>query len=180
MKFFSLPKILQSKQDRFASIEGYEDIKEITGRALDAEENYNLLFYGAPASAKTLFLQGIGGEYFDGSNTTNKILDILEEKRPKIICIDELDKMGKSWQNQLLNFMESGRIKVVQQKKSYDFEIKGPRCLLPAMNYQGSQNLYNQGSEFCNYLIIQKISSLMLVLKCSRIFQTHLRDISDM
>jgi hypothetical protein len=31
--------------------------------------------------------------YFDGSNTTNRILDALEEERPKIICIDELDKM---------------------------------------------------------------------------------------
>ncbi len=48
--------------------------------------------------------------YFDGSNTTNRILDVLEEKRPKIILLDELDKMGKFWQNQLLNFMEYGRV----------------------------------------------------------------------
>jgi hypothetical protein len=65
----------------------------IVRRALDAEENYNLLFIGPPASAKTLFLLGIldirkNGVYFDGSNTTNRILDVLEEERPKIICID--------------------------------------------------------------------------------------------
>jgi hypothetical protein len=35
----------------------------------------------------------------------NRILDVLEDERPKIICIDELEKMG--FQNQLLNFMES-------------------------------------------------------------------------
>ena len=85
---------------------------------LKPSENYNLLFCGPPASAKTLFLQGIleikKGVYFDGSNTTSRILDILEEKRPKIILIDELDKMGRSWQNQLLNFMESGRVDVEQ------------------------------------------------------------------
>jgi DNA polymerase III delta prime subunit len=92
----------------------------------ETEENYNLLLVGPPASSKTLFLMAIGGEYFDRSNTTNRILDVLEEKRPKIICIDELDKMSRVWQNQLLNFMESGRIKVVQQK-SYDFEIKGAK-----------------------------------------------------
>jgi MoxR-like ATPase len=79
-----------------------------------------------------LFLQGISeirkvGVYFDGSNTTNRILDVLEEGRPKIICIDELDKMPRTFQNQLLNFMESGRIKVDQQKKQYDFEIKGAK-----------------------------------------------------
>jgi MoxR-like ATPase len=77
-----------------------------------------------------LFLQGIlelrkDGVYFDGSNTTNRILDVLEKGRPKIICIDELDKMPRTFQNQLLNFMESGRIKVDQQRKQYDFQING-------------------------------------------------------
>ena len=80
---------------------------------------------GSPASAKTLFLLGIleskKGVYFDGSNTTNRILDVLEQKRPKIICIDELDMMSRQFQNQLLNFLESGRVKVDQQKKQYDF-----------------------------------------------------------
>ncbi|MGC2685776.1 MAG: AAA family ATPase [Candidatus Nitrosopolaris sp.] len=86
-----------------------------------------MLFIGPPASAKTLFLLGIldirkNGVYFDGSNTTNGILDVLEEERPKIICIDELDKMPRTFQNQLLNFMESGRVKVDQQKMQYDFD----------------------------------------------------------
>jgi MoxR-like ATPase len=70
--------------------------------------------------------------YFDASNTTNRILDVLEEKRPKIILIDELDKMGKSWQNQLLNFMGSGKVKVDQQKRQYDFEIKGAKVFATA------------------------------------------------
>ena len=41
------------------------------------QKNYNLLFCGPPASAKTLFLLGIlqcrYGVYFDGLNTTNRI-----------------------------------------------------------------------------------------------------------
>src|SRR5262249_13763760 len=67
------------------------------------------------------------GVYFDGSNTTNRILDVLEEQRPRVICIDELDKMSRQFQNQLLNFLESGRVKVDQQRKSYDFEIKSAK-----------------------------------------------------
>jgi len=47
------------------------------------------------------------GVYFDGSNTASRILDMLEENKPKIICIDELDEMSRQLQNQLLNFMES-------------------------------------------------------------------------
>jgi hypothetical protein len=69
---------------------------------INADDQYNVLFIGQPACSKTLFLLGIlehkRGAYFDGSNTTNRILDVLEEKRPKIICIDELDKMPKQFQ----------------------------------------------------------------------------------
>ena len=119
------------KEIGFENIQGYDDIKDIIKRALDAEDNYNLLFIGPPAGTKTLFLLGIieykKGVYFDGSNTTNRILDVLEEKRPKIICIDELDKMPKQFQDKLLNFMESGHIKVDQMRKQYDFKIKGAK-----------------------------------------------------
>ena len=37
------------------------------------------------------------------------------------------DKMSRQFQNQLLNFLDSGRIKVDQQRRSYDFEIKGAK-----------------------------------------------------
>jgi replication-associated recombination protein RarA len=116
----------------FDKISGYNDLKDIVMRILNTEDNYNLLFIGPPASSKTLFLQGIleirkDAVYFDGSNTTNRILDVLEEKRPKIILLDELDKMPRTFQNQLLNFMDSGHVKVDQQRKQYDFEIKGAK-----------------------------------------------------
>ena len=40
--------------------------------------------------------------------------------------------MSKQFQNQLLNFMESGRVKVDQQKRQYDFEIKGAKVFASA------------------------------------------------
>jgi MoxR-like ATPase len=119
------------KEIELNNIHGYDDIKDIVRRVLEAEDNYNLLFIGPPASAKTLFLLGIleskKGVYFDGSNTTNRILYVLQDKRPKVICIDELDKMPKQFQEKLLNFMESGRIKVDQMRKQFDFYIKGAK-----------------------------------------------------
>ena len=131
MKFLHLHCHLFHQEVEFGNIQGYGDIKDLLRRALSTDENYNLLFCGPPASAKTLFLLGIlecrKGVYFDGSNTTNRILDVLEEERPRVICIDELDKMSRQFQNQLLNFLESGRIKVDQQRRSYDFEIKGAK-----------------------------------------------------
>ncbi|MFZ0510478.1 MAG: ATP-binding protein [Candidatus Nitrosopolaris sp.] len=119
MKFLH-PYHIFKRVSAFANICGLDDIKDVVKRALDSDENYNLLFTGPPASAKTLFLLGIleceKGIYFDGSNSTNKILDVLEDQRPKIICINEIDKMCKAFQNKLLNFMESGRVKVDQKK----------------------------------------------------------------
>jgi len=64
------------KEIEFNKIQGYDEIKDIVRRALDAEDNYNLLFIGPPTSAKSLFLLGILESrkvvYFDGSNTTNR------------------------------------------------------------------------------------------------------------
>jgi len=89
-----------------------------------------MLLIGVPASSKTLFLMGIldirkDAVYFDGSNTTNRILDVLKEKRPKIILLNEIDKMSRQFQNQLLGFMRSGRVDVEQQRRQYHFKIEG-------------------------------------------------------
>jgi DNA replicative helicase MCM subunit Mcm2 (Cdc46/Mcm family) len=66
-------------------------------------------------------------QIFFSNYATALILDVLEKNRPKIICIDELDKMPKQFQDKLLNFMESGHIKVDQVRKQYDFKIKGAK-----------------------------------------------------
>jgi hypothetical protein len=41
-------------------------------------------------------------------------------------------KLPVRFQNQLLNFMESGRVKVDEQKRLYDFEIKGAKVFASA------------------------------------------------
>ncbi len=53
------------------NIQGYDDIKDIIRRALDAEDNYNLLFVGPPASAETLFLLGIWTKQCTSSTSNN-------------------------------------------------------------------------------------------------------------
>ena len=127
-----------NKPSGFDKIDGYDDIKKM--RALDSEDNYNLLFTGPPCKCKDTFpmrhpWHEKGWNY--QSNTTNRFLNVLEEERPKIICIDELHKMSRTFQNQLLNFMESGRIKVDQQKKQYDLEINGAKIFATCNGYPG-------------------------------------------
>jgi hypothetical protein len=135
------------KEVEFENIHGYDDLKNIVRRALDAEDNYNLLFIGPPASAKTLFLLGIieyeKGVYFDGSNTTNRILDVLEEKRPKIICIDELDKMPRQFQEKLLNFMKAGKSRWIRCANNMILKSREQKYLPRAMKSQDYQDRCN-------------------------------------
>jgi hypothetical protein len=81
MKF--LHHLFSRNEPGFDNISGYDDIKDIVIRALDADENYNLLFIGPLASSKTLFLMGIqeirkDAVYFDCSNTTSRILEEVD------------------------------------------------------------------------------------------------------
>jgi len=70
--------------------------------------------------------------YFDATNTTNRILKVLEEERPEIILLDELDKLPRNFAEKLLNFLESGRVKVDQKNCQMDFELKGCKVFATA------------------------------------------------
>lgn len=117
---------------------GHEKIKKLVRRALVSEEAINILMVGQPASAKSLFLKAITEEYrgdvmyFDGTNTTNRILIDMDKRRPKVICIDEFEKMRKNYRDMLLLFAETGRIKVTQINRQLDFTIPGCKIFATA------------------------------------------------
>ena len=73
-----------NSQASFSSISGYDDVKNIINRVLSSEENFNLVLVGPHASAKIQFLMEImkarEGKtvYFDATNTTNRVLQVLE------------------------------------------------------------------------------------------------------
>src|SRR5215813_6247923 len=104
MKF--LDNLFHHKHDSqasFSSISGYDDVKNIINRVISSEENFNLLLVGPPASSKTQFLMEIikaredKTVYFDATNTTNRILQVLEEEKPEIILLDELVKLPRNF-----------------------------------------------------------------------------------
>ncbi len=128
---FQLFSRLYHKELTFSKIVGYDDVKDIVNRALDSEENINILLDGPPASAKSLFLREIQENkkdciYVDATNCTGPaLLDTLNANRgARIILIDELEKMARNFQNMLLNMMETGSINVIQMKRHYSFTMK--------------------------------------------------------
>jgi len=127
-------KFLRMFNKEFKNICGFDDVKDIIMHVLDCTENFNLLLIGQLSSAKSLFLLGIiesrKGVYFD---VYNQSLDMLNKKTPKIICIDELDKMSTDFQNQLLNFLEDGHIK----ERSSHYEIQNCKVFATCTDISG-------------------------------------------
>ena len=100
----------------FSNVEGLDDIKEMTLRALESHERAHTLLTGPPSSAKSLFMLEIekyksSKVYFaEGASTTKAGLQrfIAENQHKAIIIIDEIDKMSLQHQEGLLTMMERG------------------------------------------------------------------------
>jgi len=102
-------------EDLFDIIEGFDDIKKIFKKSIDGAP-VSILLVGPPGTAKSLFLlevERIPGTVvaLAGTSTKAGIRDILLEESPRILVIDEMDKVNNSRDlSSLLSWMESGRI----------------------------------------------------------------------
>lgn len=123
----------------FGDIIGHEDIKELLIACLLAEKPVHVLLAGPPALAKTLFLWDIelaAGEraiWLVGSATSKAGLwDLVAERHPRIILIDELDKMNAADTAALLSMMEGSRL--VRAKKGRELDLLNPLWVIAASN----------------------------------------------
>jgi len=124
-------------EDLFDVIEGYEDLKEFIKMSLRAEEPVHVLLVGPPGTAKSLFLMEIErlGARFITAGTATKvgIRDVIYEELPKLLIIDEIDKISDSKDlAALLTWMESGRIIIT--KHGLQDERKGEGWVFGACN----------------------------------------------
>jgi len=114
----------------FNDIVGYEDLKELLREELQVDKPIHVCLVGPPALAKTLFLWDIErtwGEqamWLVGSATSRAGLwDAVAEKRPRILLIDELDKMTATDTAALLSLMEKGRLVRMKVNRRLDLEL---------------------------------------------------------
>ncbi len=123
----------------FGDIIGHEDVKELLRACLVAEKPVHVLLAGPPALAKSLFLWDIeqaAGEkaiWLVGSATSKAGLwDVVAERHPEIILIDELDKMNAADTAALLSMMEGGRL--VRAKKGRELNLSNQLRVVAASN----------------------------------------------
>jgi len=116
--------------DIFEDIIGHDEVKELLMAALLAEKPVHVLLAGPPALAKSLFLwdieQGCKQQviWLVGSATSKAGLwDLVAEREPQILLIDELDKMNAADTAALLSLMEGGRLMRAKKGRSLDVTV---------------------------------------------------------
>jgi len=132
-------KPLTLPDEMFEDIIGHDDIKELLAAVLLAEKPVHVLLAGPPALAKSLFLWNIEqvcGEqaiWLVGSAISKAGLwDLVAEREPRILLIDELDKMSAADTAALLSLMEGGRL--VRAKKGRTLDVTIPVKVVAATN----------------------------------------------
>jgi len=100
-------------RDLFSVIEGYDDVKRLLWLTIKAEKPVHVLMTGPPGTAKTMFMLELsrihGATYVLGSRSSKAGLSsLLIEKMPRILLIDEIDKMNYKDTSVLLSLMETG------------------------------------------------------------------------
>lgn len=113
----------------FDDIEGYDDTKELLIESLQLDKPIHTLLVGPPAIAKTMFLFdiekafGSEAEWFLGSGTSRVgMWERIIEARPRILLIDEFDKMKPTDYAALLSLMEKGRVTISKHRRHIDFQ----------------------------------------------------------
>ncbi|WP_278532696.1 ATP-binding protein [Dehalococcoides mccartyi] len=125
--------------DLFTDIIGHEDVKALLKAILLSEKPVHVMLTGPPALAKTLFLWDIEQTFGEqaiwlvGSATSKAGLwDLVAEREPKILLIDEMDKMNAIDMAALLTMMEGGRL--VRAKRGRELDINNPLKVVAASN----------------------------------------------
>lgn len=125
--------------DLFTDIIGHEDVKVLLKAILLSEKPVHVMLTGPPALAKTLFLWDIEQTFGEqaiwlvGSATSKAGLwDLVAEREPKILLIDEMDKMNAVDMAALLTLMEGGRL--VRAKRGRELDINNPLKVIAASN----------------------------------------------
>lgn len=150
---------LEVPEDIFEDIIGHDELKELLRACLMTEKPVHVLLAGPPALAKTLFLWDIeraAGEravWLVGSATSKAGLwDIVAEKQPKVLLIDELSTMNAADTAALLSIMEGGRL--VRAKKGRELDTSVEIRVVAATN-----RLYGLSPELLSRFAVRKIEA---------------------
>jgi len=122
---------LELPHDVFDDIIGHEEVKELLRACLLAGRVVHVLLTGPPALAKTLFLwdiERVAGEkavWLVGSAISKAGLwDLVADRQPQVLLVDELDKVNAADTAALLSIMEGGRLVRAKKGRRLDARVE--------------------------------------------------------
>jgi len=130
----TLPSVLDREFERVPSsaimeslslVVGFDDVKETIAKAISSQRKINFMLEGPPACAKSLILEGlrmaVPPEYaymaFGSRTSAAGLSQILFEHQPRLLLLDEADKMRHDVYSVLLGLMEGGEILETKHQK---------------------------------------------------------------
>lgn len=104
--------------DLFSEIIGYDSPKRQILMALAAPEPVHVLLHGPPATAKSLFLEGLAtlpGAVYRFADAVRRagLRRYLIDEKPPYLVLDEIEKFGEDEDTALLEFMERQRVSMM-------------------------------------------------------------------
>ena len=113
----------------FDDVYGYDDVKGVFVKSLEAEKPVSILLVGPPASAKTLFLLCLGRlprSYYTLGSASSKagLADYLIRNRPRYLLVDEIDLMSREDYAVLLSLCETGIVSETKYLKTRAVTLK--------------------------------------------------------
>lgn len=123
-------KVEDIPEDFWATVEGYDDLRDLIIRSIKADNPVHILFVGPPSTGKTVMLMEIerlkSSIYITGEKLTKAgLTELLLNRKPRYLIIDEIDKVDDVETLSVLNtLMESQRLVVVQHNKTVNIPMK--------------------------------------------------------
>jgi len=120
---------LDIPEDLFDCIIGYDDVKDEIKFTLREGRKSHYLLIGPPATAKSLFLMELGsmsGTYpATGSRVSGAVLtDAFFNYEPRLLLLDEIDKIPMDATAVLLSVMESGDVLEAKYKRHRSLKLE--------------------------------------------------------
>jgi len=110
--------------ESMSQLVGYDDVKQTLAGAIESQRKINFMLEGPPACGKSVILEGIRESVpkaymaFGSRTSAAGLSDILFEYQPKLLLLDEADKMRHDVFSVLLGLMERGEILETKSQKT--------------------------------------------------------------
>jgi len=133
-------EVVGVSDDLLKDVVSLENVKELVIQVLRSDKPVHLLMVGPPASAKSMILEILSKHFgvpiiLAGTSTRAGIRDFIEENRPTIMLIDELDKVANPIElSVLLSWMESQKITITMHSRRVEVRCPSVCKVIAACN----------------------------------------------